>query len=92
MKPDWTDRRRILYIILAFTLGINIYGGVFHWDASETSLITRICVSSLETMSLIFSGYVLGRLAERHPALRNKDDSIRTDSVDSTEKVDDKLS
>lgn len=88
MKPsslEWTDRRRILYILLSFSIFINVYGAFTHPDAGETSLISRICLSSLETISLMFSGYVLGRVAEKHTSLRGPSDAV-DESLDSTKR------
>lgn len=73
---EWTDRRRMMYIILSFSIVINLYGAFIHPDSSETSLISRICLSSLETISLMFSGYVLGRVAEKHTSLRGPNGSV----------------
>lgn len=81
---EWTDRRRILYVILAFSIGVNVYGAVLHPDASETSLITRICLGSLETISLMFSGYILGRVAEKHPALRGENTDVPGRTITTT--------
>lgn len=90
MKPkshEWTDRRRMMYIIFSFSILINVYGAITHPEASETSLISRICINSLETISLMFSGYVLGRVAEKHSSLRGNNDTPMdpTGSLEPTE-------
>lgn len=69
IRPEWTDRRIIVYSILIFAIFVNIYGALFLPEASEVSLISRICMGSLDTISLVFTGYVVGRLAEKHPSL-----------------------
>lgn len=92
MKPknhEWTDRRRMMYIILGFSIFVNLYGAFTHPDSSETSLISRICLSSLETISLMFSGYVLGRVAEKHSSLRGSNEPA-VDPKGSVEPVDGK--
>lgn len=87
MKVEWQDRRIILYTILIFSLGVNCYGAVIHPLATETSLISRICLSSLETVSVMFGGYILGRVVEKHSSLRGKDAPV---SVESTDTLDEK--
>ena len=69
-SKEWSDRRRMMYVILTFSITINVYGALRHPEASETSLISHICLGSLETISLRFSGYSLGRVAEKHSSLR----------------------
>lgn len=73
VRPEWTDRRIIVYSILIFAIFVNVYGALFLPEASDISLISRICMGSLDTISLVFTGYVVGRLAEKHPSLSNRD-------------------
>lgn len=81
-KHDWTDRRRWNNAILLFTAGIVLYAVVYHPLAGADTLIAGVVEALITASVFVITGYTLGRVAQRHNALRmtNADLNHQNDS------------
>jgi multisubunit Na+/H+ antiporter MnhB subunit len=73
-KPEWTDRRRWNNGLLLFTAGLIVYAVLYYPLAPRETLLATTIEALITASVVTITGYTMGRLAEKHRALKGGQD------------------
>lgn len=71
-RPEWTDRRIMVYGMLVYTAIFTAFAAVYKPMAASNSLIGSAVEYLIGGSVFVVTGYTAGRIAQRHKALRDE--------------------